>query len=81
MDQINTLASLVGGTGSGESHTIEKRPTRSRSSQYIPKAKKVEQVRKVKPGGNGNGANKDLEALIPMGENRIVEHEDHFKGF
>ncbi len=81
MDQIKTLASLVGGTGSGEVRTVKK-PIRSTSTQGVPGAKKVEQVRKVKPDGNGHDKkNADLEAVIPMGENRIVEHCENMNDF
>ena len=82
MDQIKTLASLVGGTGSGESHTIEKRSIRGTSSQHVQRVKKAEKVRKVKPDGNGHsGNNADLEAIIPMGENRIEEHSENMSDF
>jgi hypothetical protein len=82
MDQIRVLASLVGGTGSVGTSTGEKETIRGTSSQGASRVKKVKQVRKVKPNGNGHGAkNKDLEAVIPMGENRIVEHEDSLNDF
>ncbi len=81
MEQIGTLASLVGGTGSEESRTVKK-PIRGTSSQGVSRVKKVEQVRKVKPDGNGHsGKDADLEAVIPMSGNRIVEHEEGFKDF
>ena len=81
MDQIKTLASLVGGTGSDGVRTVKK-PIRGTSTQAIPVVKKVEQVRKVKPDGNGHGEkNTDLEAIIPMSENRIVEHSENMKDF
>lgn len=82
MDQIGVLASLVGGAGSGESRTGEKRSIRGTSSQYVPRARKVEQVRSVKPNGNGHGEkNRDLDTVIPMGENRIIEHNENMNDF
>ena len=85
MDQIKTLASLVGGTGSEGVCTVKK-PIRGTSTQAIPGVKKVEQVRKVKPDGNAHSdekvpLNADFEAVIPMSENRVSEYEGDFNGF
>ena len=86
MDQIRTLASLVGGTGSGLSNTGEKKPTRDTSTQSFSGVKSVKQLRNVVSGSNGGSAKKvpnkaDLEALIPMGENRIAEHDEKMSDF
>ncbi|MBT3355613.1 MAG: methyl-accepting chemotaxis protein [Candidatus Scalindua sp.] len=82
MDQIKTLALLVGGTGDGVAHAIDEGSIRSTSSQNVPRARKVEQVRNVKPNGNGYGKkNRDLDAVIPMGENRIIEHNENISDF
>ena len=64
-EQIGILAAQVGGTGSEEVRTIEKKPIRGASSQGVSRVKKLTQVRKVKPDGNGHGT-KEPEALIPM---------------
>ncbi len=62
MDQISTLAALVGGTGS---ITDDKKPARKTSMQDV----------------TGNKKNADPEVILPMGENRIIEHEDSLKDF
>jgi methyl-accepting chemotaxis protein len=85
MDQIGVLASLVGGSGSGESRTGEKKSIRSTSSR-APRVKKVMPVCEVKTDVNGHSVKKiaqnvDLEAVIPMGENRIVEHSENMNDF
>ncbi|MBC8552670.1 MAG: hypothetical protein H8D23_23825, partial [Candidatus Brocadiales bacterium] len=86
MDQIKTLASLVGGTGSGESRTGEKKAIRGTSSHGAAGVKRLKQVRNVVSGSNGGSAKKnphntELEALIPMGENRIIEHNENMSDF
>jgi Methyl-accepting chemotaxis protein len=82
MDQIKTLASLVGGTGSEVSRTGEKKAIRGISSQSVQRIKKAKKVRKVKTDGNGHsGNNEDLEAIIPMGGNRIEEHSEYMTDF
>jgi methyl-accepting chemotaxis protein len=82
MGQIDTLASLVGGTGSGKSRT-GKKSIRGTSSQGVPG---VKQVRVAKPYGNGHSIKNvphsaELEAILPMGENRIVEHDETMNDF
>ncbi len=57
IDQIATLASLVGGTGSVELITDDKKPTRKTSMQDVTRVKK----------------NEDPEVMFTMGENRIAE--------
>ncbi|GAX62120.1 methyl-accepting chemotaxis sensory transducer [Candidatus Scalindua japonica] len=83
MDQIDTLAALVGSTGNVASSTGEKESRGRISSQGVPRVNKAERVRKVKTDGNGHNAtqSRDLEAVIPMGTNRIVEHDDSYKDF
>ena len=86
MDQIKTLASLVGGTGSGESRTGEKKAIRGTSSHGAAGVKRLKQVRNVVSGSNGgsvkkNPHNTEHEALIPMGENRIIEHSENMSDF
>jgi methyl-accepting chemotaxis protein len=80
MDQIKTLALLVGGTGGGESRSGEKKSRRGVSSRCISR------VKKVKPDGNGHSVknvphNAGLEAVIPMCKNRIVEHSEDMTDF
>ncbi|MGR3302214.1 MAG: hypothetical protein ACUZ8I_06890, partial [Candidatus Scalindua sp.] len=57
-----------------ELDTRGKSPVRTRQIAYRHDVKPT--TKKVK--GNGGHA---PEALIPMGENRIVEHEGDFKNF
>ncbi|MBS1257392.1 MAG: hypothetical protein MAG551_00434 [Candidatus Scalindua arabica] len=96
MEQIGTLASLVGGKGEGVSQVKDEtlkvnRPHREFSGQ-VGHGNKVanKSLQKTIPGivknGNGNGGQKpstmiDPEAVIPMGENRIVEHGEHMNDF
>jgi methyl-accepting chemotaxis protein len=96
MEQIGTLASLVGGKGEGVSRSKGEtlkvnRPHREHSGQIEHRAKGANRsVQKAIPGeiGNGNGggrqkvsAKTDPEAVIPMGENRIIEHGEHMNDF
>ena len=86
MDQIKTLASLVGGTGSAEPRVIERKTIRDTSSQAVPGVRKVEQACNIVSSGNGDSVknvshNADPEAVIPMGENRIVEHDVNMNDF
>ena len=96
MEQIETLSSLVGGKGDGvlqakdDSSKIN-RSQREYSRQIDHRDKGVKKlVHKVSPGnkekGNGKGRQKALtktepEAVIPMGENRVIEHGKHLKDF
>jgi methyl-accepting chemotaxis protein len=96
VDQIGTLASLVGGRGDGVSQANDEtlkvnRPHREYSGQIEHRNKGANRsVQKAIPGkignGNGGGSQKvstktDPEAVIPMGENRIVEHGKHMNDF
>ncbi|MGR3174701.1 MAG: hypothetical protein ACUZ8N_08900, partial [Candidatus Scalindua sp.] len=74
-DQVNILAAQVGSSRVDvESDTRRKPPVRTRQIANRPDVKPT--TKKVE--GNGGHA---PEALIPMGENRIVEHEGDFKNF
>jgi len=72
-DQVVILSSMVGGSVDEEAHTYVKAPVPVQSRQ-------ISHVQDEKPAGNGHSA-KEPEALIPMGENRIVEHSDQLKDF
>ncbi|MGR3173778.1 MAG: methyl-accepting chemotaxis protein [Candidatus Scalindua sp.] len=86
MDQVKTLSSLVGGNGNEEVHTIEKKPIRDTSAQGVRGVERTKLLHKPRSGGNGDRVknvshNANLEAVIPMGENRIVEHDKQHKDF
>jgi methyl-accepting chemotaxis protein len=86
MDQIGVLAALVGGTGSGASGTGEKKAIRDTSAQSFSGVTSAKQSRNAVSSSNGGSAKKDphnaeLEAFIPMGENRIVEHDEKMSDF
>ena len=78
MDQVKTLSSLVGGNGNEEVHTVEKKPIRDTSAQDVRGVERTKLLHKPRSGGNGDKVknvlhNADLEAVIPMGANRIEE--------
>ena len=74
-DQVSVLASQVGGKVDETSNTHEK------SSVPLPvHSRQISHIQDEKPAGNGHGTTKP-EALIPMGENRIVEHDERLKDF
>jgi len=74
-DQVNILAAQVGGKVDETSNTHEK------SSVPLPvHSRQISHIQDEKPAGNGHGTTKP-EALIPMGENRIVEHDERLKDF
>ncbi|MGR3293968.1 MAG: hypothetical protein ACUZ9M_08160, partial [Candidatus Scalindua sp.] len=87
MDQIGVLAALVGGTtGSGVSGAGEKKAIRDTSAQSSSGVKSTKQSYTAVSGSKGGRAKKaphkaELEALIPMGENRIVEHDEKMSDF
>ncbi|MFQ5685512.1 MAG: methyl-accepting chemotaxis protein [Candidatus Scalindua sp.] len=68
-DQIDILATLIGRADEA-SDTHKKTPVHTNISH----------IRDDKATGNGHGAT-EPEALIPMGENRIVEHDEYMKDF
>jgi len=70
-DQVMILAAQIGGRNDGASDTHKKSPVRTSHISH----KQIEE-----PAGNGHGTT-EPEALIPMGENRIVEHSEHQKDF
>jgi methyl-accepting chemotaxis protein len=83
-DQVVILSAMVGGSVDEESHTYVKAPVPVHSRQISHK-QNVRSTAGVK--GNGDGI-KDIqhtltepEALIPMGENRITEHDEKQKDF
>ncbi len=97
MGQIETLSSLVGGKGDGVSQAKDESSKINRSQHeysgqmghQIDRGVK-QSVRKIGQGklknGNGKGRQKAStktapEAVIPMGENRIIEHGKHMSDF
>jgi methyl-accepting chemotaxis protein len=83
-DQVVILSAMVGGSVNEESHTYERThvPVQSRQITHKQNVKSTAGVK-----NNGGGIN-DIqhtpaapEALIPMGENRIVEHDEQQKDF
>jgi len=52
--------------------TYEKPTARTRAISHTPAAQMVK--------GNGNGST-NADALIPMEENRVVEHSEYMKDF
>jgi methyl-accepting chemotaxis protein len=96
MEQIETLSSMVGGKGDGVSpakdDSSEVNSSQSMYSGQIDHRDKGANmsVHKASPGniesGNGKDRQKastktDPEAVIPMDENRIIEHSEHMKDF
>ncbi len=71
-EQVGILAAQVGSSVGGESHTYQKAPSRTRKVSRITKTTNVK--------GKGNGASSP-EALIPMGESRVDEHDEHMSDF
>ena len=71
-EQIAILSAQVGGNVDGESLTHERPPVNTRAVSHTPSISKAK--------GNGNGSS-EPEELIPMGENRVVEHTDYMKDF
>ena len=77
-EQIAILSAQVGGNVDGESQTHERPPVNTRAVSHTPS------ISKAKGNGNGNGngnGSSEPEELIPMGENRVVEHTDYMKDF
>jgi methyl-accepting chemotaxis protein len=73
-DQINILAAQVGGKVDEGSNSHEKSPVHT--SRQIAYRHDVKPTTSVK--GNDDHA---PEALLPMGENRITEHDEKLKDF
>ena len=71
-DQIAILSAQVGGSADGESRTYDKPSVRTKAISHTPAINKA--------NGNGKGAT-EHEELIPMGENRVVEHNEYMKDF
>jgi len=74
-EQIEILSSQVGGSADGGSSTYEKPAVRARAIAHTQVASKAKDK-----GSNGNGSS-EPEELIPMGENRVVEHNEYMKDF
>ncbi len=74
-EQIEILSSQVGGSADGGSSTYERPSARARAIAHTQVASKAKGK-----GSNGNGSS-ESEALIPMGENRIVEQNEYMKDF
>ncbi len=71
-EQVAILSAMVGGSVDVGLHTSEESPLSTRKVSYMPKAINVK--------GSGNGATAP-DALIPMGEDRIMEHSEHMNDF
>jgi methyl-accepting chemotaxis protein len=74
MDQIKILAVQVDSKVDKGSHSHEKPPVSTGTVSHMP------ETSNVKGNGDGHGAT-EPEAVIPMGENRIVEHSEQLKDF
>ena len=72
-EQVDVLAKLVGYEVEEGSNSHEKSPVHTRQIAYRHDVKPATSVK-----GNGDYA---PEALIPMGENRITEHDEQMKDF
>ncbi|MBS1257396.1 MAG: hypothetical protein MAG551_00438 [Candidatus Scalindua arabica] len=72
-DQVSILAAQVGGK------VDEASDTHKRSSVPV-QSRQISHMQVDKPAGNGHGT-KEPEALIPMGKNRIAEHDKSMKDF
>ncbi len=77
MEQVNVLSKQIGGETSEPSVTSDKSYSNINQND-----------KETLTGGNGNDKNSishhqpvDAEALIPMGKNRIVEHDDSMNDF
>jgi len=79
-EQIEILSAQVGGSDDGESSTYERPPVRTRTTSHTPAINKAGGNGNSNGNGNGNGAI-EPEELIPMGENRVVEHSELMKDF
>nr|MBC8551164.1 methyl-accepting chemotaxis protein [Candidatus Brocadiales bacterium] len=79
MDQVDILSKLVGYDAEEDVlQTSRNNDTQIRREQYRPSVVRVNgNGRRVKNSPN----NTDLEAAIPMGENRIEEHSEHMSDF
>ncbi|MGR3176039.1 MAG: hypothetical protein ACUZ8N_15795, partial [Candidatus Scalindua sp.] len=75
-DQVNILAAQVGSSRVDvESDTRRKPPVRA--SRQIAHTQHVKPTTKKVEGNGGHAP----DALIPMGENRIIEHDERLKDF
>ena len=71
-EQVAILSAQVGGSSDDGLDTYEKPTARTRAISHTPAAQMVK--------GNGNGST-NADALIPMEENRVVEHSEYMKDF
>ena len=79
-EQVDVLSKLVGYNVEEELQSSRNSSSQTYHEQYQPSA--------VRSNGNGNGksfkstpSNAELEAAIPMGENRIIEQNDSMSDF
>ena len=80
-DQVVILSAMVGGSVNEEAHTYVKAPVPVQSRQ-IPHKQDVRPTAGVKSnGGDTQHTLAEPEALIPMGENRITEHDEKQNDF
>jgi hypothetical protein len=85
-DQVVILSAMVGGSVNGEAHTYVKAPAPVQTRQ-IPHKQDVRPTAGVKGNGDGDGVKAiqhtlpEPEALIPMGDNRITEHDEKQNDF
>jgi hypothetical protein len=83
-DQVVILSAMVGGSVNGEAHTYVKAPAPVQTRQISHK-QDVKSTAGVKGNGDGVKAIQHTpatpEALIPMGENRITEHDEKQNDF
>mgnify|MGYP003968213525 FL=1 len=73
-EQVAILSAMVGGSVDEGLHTYQEPPLSTRRVLHMPK------TINVKGNGNGNGATAP-EALIPLGEDRIMGHSEHMNDF
>ncbi|MEE9605127.1 MAG: methyl-accepting chemotaxis protein, partial [Candidatus Scalindua sp.] len=97
MEQVKILSAQVGGTGDGDVHqddSVEEALTQQvhseRTGRKVAPVKKLKSVRKTRldtDGGNEGDViedalhKKDLDKVIPMGEEKVVEHDEKSRDF
>ncbi len=77
-DQVDILANLVG-------YNIEEEGSQTNRKNVTQRHQEHHQPSTVKGNGNGNAMsvanNADLESVIPMVENRVIEHDKNMSDF
>ncbi|MCP4266851.1 MAG: methyl-accepting chemotaxis protein [Candidatus Brocadiaceae bacterium] len=84
LDLVGNLASQVGGAKNSESQSGQSNTTGRKGISQTEKKDSYSTHPVKKKGKNGNKdvlRKIDEDNLIPMGENRIQEHSDHFSDF